>query len=94
MVREVRERERNARVEAVGGINEDIENQVKELYRSKDKAGTDRAILTSAETKTHRLASNIDGVRERSKGVEANQRDSVDREDSTSGRERDEGTSS
>ena len=35
----------------------------KEMERTKDKAGTDRSTLTSVEAKSHRLASEIGGVR-------------------------------
>ena len=42
----------------------------------------------SAEAKAHRLASKIDGVRERSKGSEADQRAAVDRSEDMVGRER------
>ena len=43
-------------------------NLGKEMERSRDKAGTVRAALTSAKAKVHRLASDIDGVMERSEG--------------------------
>ena len=46
--------------------------------------------LTSSEAKTHNLASDINGVRERSKGADINQRATVDMAKSTVGRERDE----
>ena len=44
--------------------------------------------LASAKAKAHRLASKIDGVRERFKGGKYNHRSAVDRTKSTTGRER------
>ena len=60
----------------------------KELERSRDKVVTDGATLVSAEVMSHRLASKINGVRERSKGGEADQRAAVDRAEVAAGRER------
>ena len=45
IVREVRERECNARTKAVGGISEDIADMGKELERYQGKVGTDGAAL-------------------------------------------------
>ena len=63
MVREAREKERNARAEAVGGINGDMAELGKELNRARYEAGTDGDALASAETKAHMLVSKNDGAR-------------------------------
>ena len=46
------------------------------------------AALVSSESEVRRLASEIDGVRERSKGGKADQRDDVNMTDAVAGRER------
>ena len=52
----------------VRGIGKDISNLGKELERDQDEVGTARAALVSSEAEVCRIASNIEGVRERSKG--------------------------
>ena len=88
MVKEVREKEHNARAEDVRGINEEMSNMGMEMERARDEAGNDGAASASAKAKAHRLASDIDGVSEWSEGVEADQRDNVDRDEATAERER------
>ena len=44
------------------------------------EAGMDGAILTSYEAKAHRLASDIERIRERSKGGKSDQRSAIDRD--------------
>ena len=51
----------------------------KELERARDEAGTTGAALASAEVKVHRLASEIDRVREQSKGDDTNWRAAINR---------------
>ena len=53
---------------------------VKDLNRSMGEAGMDGAILTSYEAKAHRLASDIERIRERSKGGKSDQRSAIDRD--------------
>ena len=60
----------------------------KELDRDRDEAGMDGDTLVSDEYKTHKIASDINGVRERSEGGNTNQRDAVDRAKATAGREK------
>ena len=59
-----------------------------EMERSWYQVVTDRAIFSSANAKVHRISSNIDGVRERSKGYNTNKRDAVDWDKDTEERER------
>ena len=58
----------------------------KELERSRGEAETVGAALASAKAEVHRIASELDGVRERSKGSETNQRASMDRVEDAAGR--------
>ena len=87
-MRESRERDRNANAKAFRGIQEDMAELGKELERARDEAGMDGASLASAKAKAHIFPSEINGVRERSEGGEANQRAAVDRAKAASGRER------
>ena len=88
VVREVRERERNARAKAAGGINKDMSKLGKELEMARDEAGMDGVALTSDEAKAHRLASETDGVRERSEGGKDDYRAATNRDKAVLGRER------
>ena len=63
VVREAREKERNTRAEAVGGINGDMAELGKDLNRARYEAGMDGDALTSAETKAHMLLSKNVGAR-------------------------------
>ena len=85
MVREARERECNARAEAVGGINEDMDDLGKNMERNRDEAGTEGAALAPSEDNAHSIAYE---VRERSEGGEDDQRASVNRAKDAVGRER------
>ena len=67
VVREVREIERSARTNTSAGIREYITNLGKELKRDQDEAVKDGSAFTSDKAEICRLASDIDGVRERSK---------------------------
>ena len=51
----------------------------KDMERARDKSGTDGTTLVSAEVKAHRLTSNINGVKERYEGSEANHKGDADR---------------
>ena len=62
----------------------------KEVERDRDEAGTYRAVLESADAKAHRTAYNINGIRERSEGGKADQRATVNRDEASVGRDRDE----
>ena len=59
------------------------------MERNHDKAGTDGAAFASAEAKVRRNTSEIDGVRERSKGDGTDWKDAIDRVDAAEGRQRD-----
>ena len=61
VVIEARDRERNSKAEAVGGIGEDMAELGKELERARDEVGTDGTALASAKAKTHTIASTING---------------------------------
>ena len=74
-------------------MQEDVADLGKELERARDEAGMDGAALTSAKAKAHTFASDIDGVRERSEGAEANQKDAVNRAKSAEGSKRSEAES-
>ena len=60
----------------------------KGLERYQDEAVTARAALVSTKDKVHRLASEIDGVRERSEGAKIDRRTSADRAEDAVGRNR------
>ena len=64
-MREARDRERNTRAKAVGGINEDMADLGEDTKRARDEEGTDMDALVFAEAKAYRLASDIRGVGER-----------------------------
>ena len=49
-------------------IGKDVSNLGKELERDKDEVGTSGAAFASSEAEVFRIASKIEGVRERSKG--------------------------
>ena len=55
-----------------------------EMERYREEKGTDGASLASVEDKAHRLASNINRLREQSDGGEVDQRAAVDRAEATS----------
>ena len=73
------DRECNARYKAPRGFKEDTSNMEKYLEREQDEAGTDGDTFSSAKAKVYRIASDIDGVRKRSKGAKDNQKDAVKR---------------
>ena len=87
-MKEARERERNIRVEYIGGRDEYMAKLVKDLERARDEAVMDGDALACTESKKQRLAYKIDGVKERSKGGKANRRAAVGREEDAAGRER------
>ena len=72
-----------------GLINRDMDKLGKEMDRDRDEAGTDGYSLASAEANAHRLASQIDGVREQSEGIGADQRAVIDSDKAEAGGERD-----
>ena len=59
----------------------------KDIEMARYEAGMDRSDLAPSEAKKHRLASEINGVRERSEGADINQMAAIDRADDTSGRD-------
>ena len=59
----------------------------KDLERDHDKAGTDGAAFASAKAKVHRHASEINEVREQSKGGEADLKDAIDMVKDVEGRD-------
>ena len=61
MLREARDRECNARAEAVGGINNNINNERKEMERDQDELGTAWDSLASAKVEVLRLAPRLMG---------------------------------
>ena len=52
----------------VRGIGKDISNLGKELERDQDEVGTSGAAFAFSQAEVFRIASKIEGVRERSKG--------------------------
>ena len=52
----------------IRGIGKDVSNLGKELERDQDEVGTSGAAFASSEAEVFRIASKIEGVRERSKG--------------------------
>ena len=88
VVREAGDRERNARAESIGGINNEMTYMRKELERDWDEAGTAGAALAFTNVDIQRLASELDWGRERSKGAKSNQRVTVNRAKAAAVRER------
>ena len=86
MVKEVREKEHNARAEDARGINEEMANLGMEMERARDEAGNDGAASASAKAKAHRLASDITGVRGRAKGGKVYQRSKVNKSEAVAER--------
>ena len=62
-MREARKRECNARVEAVGGIREEINNIGKEMELEQDETVTYGSTFASTNSKVRRHAYDIYGVR-------------------------------
>ena len=62
---------------------------MKDLERDQDRVGTAGAAFASAEAKVRRNTSEIDGVRERSKGDGTDWKDAIDRVEAAERRERD-----
>ena len=62
-MREARKRECNARVEAVGGIREEIINMGKDLKREQDDTGSYGSTFASTKPKVLRHTSDIYCVR-------------------------------
>ena len=88
MAKEARDRYSNARAKAVIRINNEVNDIKKEMERDRDESGSAGADLMSTEVEGRRLASEIDRVREWSKGDKTDRRASADRDGDTAGRER------
>ena len=81
MAKEARDRYSNARAKAVIRINNEMNDIKKEMERDRDESGSAGADLMSTEVEGRRLASEIDRVREQSKGDDTNWRAAVNRAD-------------
>ena len=79
MVREERDRKSNTIYEAVRGINNMINDIIKDLDMARDKLVMDGETLASTEVEGPRIASEIDRVKEQSKEGKTDRRASVNR---------------
>ena len=79
MVIEARKGDYNSRSKAAGGISEDINNTGEELERDHDEERMDGTAFASTKSELCRLTSEINGVRERSEGGEADWNGAVDK---------------
>ena len=79
MVREAIYSECNDRSKDVRRIRKEINNMGKELDSEQDKVGTYGSTFVCAKFEICRIATKIEGVRERSKDVEANCKEAIDR---------------
>ena len=63
----------------IGGINKEISNLGKDLDRDQDEAGMTGNTFASAKKSLRRIASKLDGAREKSGRRKSNQKDSKNR---------------